>query len=168
MEILNFVIKAQKGDKEAFSQLYYAYKDSLYRYAYFRLGNSEDAMDAVADTMLSAYEQIKKLKNPKAFSTYIFSIHKASCAKYQRQIIKEKNNDDFVDFENKITSSSNINSIEIKDALAKLKDEEQEIVLLSISGFNSKEIAKITGYTSGAARSKLSRALSKMRTYLEW
>lgn len=167
MEVLNFVIAAQKGDKQAFSQLYLAYKESLYRYAWFKLGNDDDAMDAVADTMLCAFEQIKNLKNSKAFSTYLFSIHRASCAKYQKQIIKEKNNSDLADFENQISSSADFKSIELRDALNKLEDEEKEMVLLSASGFNSKEIASITGYTSGAVRSKLSRTYAKMRTYLE-
>ncbi len=34
---------AGKGDKEAFAKLYGLYKDRLYRYAYYRLGNSCDA-----------------------------------------------------------------------------------------------------------------------------
>lgn len=167
MEIYDLVVSAQQGDKQAFSQLYFAYKESLYRYAWFRLGNDDDAMDAVSDTMLSAFEQIGKLKNPKAFSTYLFAIHRASCVKYQKQIIKDKNNSDLAEIENKISSTTDFKSIELRDALEKLDDAEKEIVLLSVSGFNSKEIAKITDYTSGAVRSKLSRALSKMRTYLE-
>lgn len=167
MEIIEYVVSAQKGDKQAFSQLYLAYKDSLYRYAWFRLGNDDDAMDAVADTMLCAFEQIGKLKNPKAFSTYLFAIHRASCVKYQKQIIKEKNNCDLLDLENQISSNTDFKSIELREALNKLDDSEKEIVLLSVSGFNSKEIAKITDYTSGAVRSKLSRALAKMRKYLE-
>lgn len=167
MEIIEYVVSAQKGDKDAFSQLYLLYKDSLYRYAWFRLGSEDDAMDAVADTMLCAFEQMGKLKNPKAFSTYLFTIHRASCVKYQKRIIKEKNNGDLAYYKNKISTSAHFKTVELTDALNQLDDTEKEIVLLSISGFKSNEIAKITDYTSGAVRSKLSRALGKMRDILE-
>ena len=41
------------------------------------------------------------------------------------------------------------------------------IVLLSIiGGFNSTEIASMTGMASGSVRSKLSRSLAKMREFL--
>ena len=44
----NELIKmAKSGDKDAFASLYTAYKDKLYRYAYFKLNDPDDAMDAV-------------------------------------------------------------------------------------------------------------------------
>ena len=46
------VKKAKSGDKTAFSSLYRLYKDKLYRYAFYRLGNSDDAQDAVSDAVL--------------------------------------------------------------------------------------------------------------------
>ena len=56
----------------------------------------------------------------------------------------------------------------IDSALRKLSDDERQIVLLSvIGGFNSAEIAKITDFARGTVRSKLSRALKKMKAELE-
>ena len=61
------VIKAKKGDINAFCLLYDMYKKKLYNYAYYKLGNSADAEDVVQDCVLTAFEQIHKLKNPEAF-----------------------------------------------------------------------------------------------------
>lgn len=167
MDTKDLVLKSKQGDKDAFSQLYLLYKDSLYRYAYYRIGNVEDAMDAVSDTVLSAYQQIQNIKNPSAFSTYIFTIHRSTCARYLKALVKNKQNEELGEDLEQVNSDSDFLSIELKQALMQIGDDEREIVLLSISGFNSKEIAKITGYTAGSVRSKLSRALAKMRAYLE-
>lgn len=168
MADLNLVVRSRQGDREAFSQLYLEYKDSLYRYAWYKIGDPDYAMDAVSDTMLAALEQIGKLKNPKAFSTYLFRIHAASCSHYVKDVIKARESEDLSEVESGLSASDgDFKALELREALAILNDVEKDIVLLSVSGFNSKEIAKVTGYTSGATRSKLSRALTKMRDFLE-
>lgn len=167
MDNTKLVQKAKQGDSQAFSQLYLDYRDSLYRYAYYRIGNVDDAMDAVSDTVLMAFQQIKNLKNASAFSTYIFSIHRATCARYIKGLVLSKQKDSLDEIGELEEDEYGFQSLELRQALAQLKDDEREIVLLSVSGFNSKEIAKITDLTSGAVRSKLSRSLAKMRTYLE-
>lgn len=167
MECFEYVKLAQKGDKQAFLRLYQEYKDRLYRYAWYRIGNSEDAMDAVSDTVLSAFEQIKSLKKPAAFSSWLFAIHRASCNKYIKAVIKRREEQDLDDLELAVESDNDL-SLELKEALSKLDEQEREIVLLSVvAGFTSSEIANATGYTAGSVRSKQSRALAKMRTFLE-
>ena len=42
------------GSKEAFCRLYGEYKDKLYRYALYRLGDPSDAEDAVSECVLAA------------------------------------------------------------------------------------------------------------------
>ena len=71
--------KARAGDKQAFAQLYLQHKDSLYRYAYFKLGNAHDAQDAVADCVAEAYAGISRLKSEKAFVSWIFQILYRKC-----------------------------------------------------------------------------------------
>ena len=65
------VVKAKAGDAKAFTELYGLYKKKLYSYAFYRLGNAADAEDAVSDCVLSAFEQINKLKKAEAFSYWI-------------------------------------------------------------------------------------------------
>lgn len=55
MKESELVKKAQKGDSDAFCELYNLYKNRLYKYAYYRLSNTNDAEDAVMDCVLSAY-----------------------------------------------------------------------------------------------------------------
>ena len=41
------VIKASRGDKAAFSELYYSCYNDLYKFALYTLGDAEDAADVV-------------------------------------------------------------------------------------------------------------------------
>ena len=64
-------------------------------------------------------------------------------------------------------SSSPSLSVELAEALAILKEDEREIVLLSIvGGLSSTEVSSLTGLAPGSVRSKLSRSLAKMREFL--
>ena len=164
------IIRAKSGDKEAFCTLYTLYKDRLYRYAHYRLGNPYDAEDAVSDCIASAYAQINKLKKPEAFAAWIFRILYCCC----NSIIKLQSNGretaDISGFENVLTTDMQqaVDKTELAEALGTLKDDEREIVLLSaVFGLSSKEIARITDMTSGAVRSKLSRSLAKLRGFLQ-
>ena len=57
---------------------------------------------------------------------------------------------------------------ELKEALAILYEDEKDIVLLSVvAGYTSKEIAEMLGLKASTVRSKQSRALAKMRKFLE-
>lgn len=162
------VIRARDGDSEAFCQLYGLHKDKMYRYAYYRLGNSSDAEDAVSDCVVSAFSQISKLKNTAAFSTWIFRILYCSCTDYIKSQIRQKGTANLEDYPSLSTDTPTTQNTELQEALATLKDEEREIVLLSvIAGYTSNEIASVTGMTAGSVRSKQSRSLAKLRTFLD-
>lgn len=170
MDEKQLVLLSKSGDREAFSQLYEMYKDKLYRFAFYRLENKEDAEDAVSDAVYSAFYQIGGLKKAEAFSAWIFRILYCSCNRIIKARINRRNMLDINDMSEKLSYDMNeeIEKTELQQALSALKDEEREIVLLSVvSGLNSKEIAKICDVAPGTVRSKLSRSLAKMRKYLE-
>ena len=166
----DLVKRAKEGDKESFCRLYSLYKDRLYRYAYYKLGNTEDAQDAVSDCIVQAYEQIKEVRKPAAFPSWIFKILYATCSVYVKQQMQQREYESIHTEQNgkPLFFTMDENKTELCCALEKLNSEEKNIVLLAVvAGFTSKEISKITGLTAGSVRSKLSRSLAKMRKYLE-
>lgn len=168
MDEINLVQKAKSGDKEAFCELYMLYRDRLYRYAYYRLGNSEDAQDAVSSTVIEAYQNISKLINEKAFSGWLFKIHYRSCCSLIKEQSRQNNTEDIESLNKEAVTTINYDSTELNEALDILREEEREIVLLSaVAGYNSREIADTMGLKHSTVRSKLSRSLSKMRKFLE-
>lgn len=163
----NVIQMAVNGDKIAFAKLYSRYKDRLYRYAYFKLGNDTDAQDAVADCIVCAYQSIGILKNDKAFDAWIFKILYRSCCAIIKRQIELKNTGNLDDRENLTFEEPGFESVELKDALKELNETDRDIVLLSaVAGFNSREIGRLLGLKPNTVRSRLSRALAKMKAFL--
>lgn len=162
------VQKASGGDKEAFAALYMHCRDDLYRYAYFRLGNEEDARDAVSSCIVEAYEGIYGLRNAAAFRPWIFRIlYRCCCRLMTEQSLNRNNRADTVELR-KLPADDNSISPEIKEAFGVLNTCDRDIVLLSvIGGYNSFEIAAMTGLNPSTVRSRLKRALAKMKQFLE-
>ncbi|MBQ9531045.1 MAG: sigma-70 family RNA polymerase sigma factor [Eubacterium sp.] len=170
MDEKNLVLLAKAGDKDAFCSLYSIYKDRLYRYAFYKLQNEEDAKDAVSDCVLSAFVQIGALKKAEAFPSWIFRILYCSCSSITKEQIMRRKTEDIDDVQNKLCTdfTDSVEKTELQQALSLLKENEREIVLLSVvGGFKSKEIGKIMDMTSGAVRSNLSRSLKRMKDFLE-
>lgn len=90
MNELELVKASIGGSRDAFCDLYDLYRVRLYRYAYYRLRDRHDAEDAVSSCVLSAWEQIGRLKDPEAFQAWIFRILRGSCAKIIKIQISRK------------------------------------------------------------------------------
>lgn len=158
------------GDRSAFCELYDQYRSRLYRYAVYRTGNREDAEDAVSSCVLSAWEQIGKLKSPEAFPAWIFRILRGSCSSVIKDIIQVKDDlpEDALDSkaaENGFDADAHLMLVE---ALDTLPEDSREMVLLSVvGGLKSGEIGEIFGMPQGTVRSRVSRSLAAMREVLE-
>ena len=161
------ITRASSGDKDAFAALYTRYKDELYRYAFFKLGNEEDARDAVSSCIVAAYESIYSLRSASAFRAWIFRILYRSCCRVIRDQSIRNNRADTEELDQIAAPVSSL-SPEIKEAFGILSNEDRDIVLLSaVAGYNSREIAVMTGMKSSTVRSRLKRALAKMKQFLE-
>lgn len=163
------VLRAQTGDVDAFCTLYDRYKRKLFNYAYYKLGNTQDAEDAVQDCMLSAYARLAQLKKPEAFAAWLYAILYHGCMAGVKAQIARREQADIDAYANSLSAaqSANLESQELRQALGILSEENQNIVLLSaVVGLSSREVAKITGLTAGTVRQRLRRSLSKMKSYL--
>lgn len=171
-QINELVTLAKDGDAEAFGELYELYYKEMYYYACCVTGSSELAQDAVSEAVLAAFRQIGSLKKAEAFKGWLFKILCASCKRHYTEnqhkkafvyLDGEEKNED----EPAVSDDLDI-SLDLKRALSMLADDEREIVLLStVSGYKSREIAEILGCNAATVRSKLRRALKKMKIMLE-
>ena len=74
--------KAKKGDKDAFCRLMDEQVQSMYKVACAYLKNDEDVADAIQDTILSCYENLKSLKQNRYFKTWMIRILINKCRGY--------------------------------------------------------------------------------------
>ena len=66
--------KAVRGNADAYGQLITKYQEYLYKMAFLYMKNQQDALDVVGTTILKGFQNIKTLKNPEWFKTWITRI----------------------------------------------------------------------------------------------
>ncbi|WP_308638412.1 sigma-70 family RNA polymerase sigma factor [Paenibacillus silvisoli] len=73
-------LAAKRGDDAAFYRLITQHKEKMYRIAYTYLRNEADALEAVQEATCRAYMQIRKLKEPAYFGSWVIRILMNYCA----------------------------------------------------------------------------------------
>lgn len=160
MEIL--VAKARRGDEDAFFELIEHYKLSMYKAAKSILNNEEDIADAIQETIISAYKNIKKLKNNSYFKTWITRILINKC----KDIIHKNKGYLLIDNYNEESYIQDfLTKFELEEALGDLSKEQKLVIsLYYISEFNIREISEILNESQGTVKSRLFRARNKLKS----
>ncbi len=158
-------------DAKKFAQMYEGIYKDMYRFALCRMKNVQDAEDAVSESVLTAYENIRKLQKETAFKSWMFTILANTCRKKLKESgVRQKREEGGVESLSGISKETLDYGIalDVKKAFLVLSSEEQEIVALSVfGGYNSKEIGSALNLNPNTVRSKRSRALEKMEYILE-
>lgn len=164
----DLVKKAQKGDADSFGELYEAYKDDMFRFAYYYTGSVSLSEDAVSEAALIAFQKLPQLRKTSAFKSWLFKILYNECKAAQREKALTARNSELSQVPSLTYDFADTNeSIALKNALSSLSEEEREIIILYFTcGYTSKEISEITGIKDATVRSKISRATGKLRTML--
>lgn len=154
-----------KCDNQTFLAMYETVYMDLYRFALSMMRHTQDAEDAVSEAVISAYENIHKLRNDAAFKSWIFKILSNVCKK--KLVNPARQDNPLEDFEATVQCDYAM-QLDVQKAFFILTEEERLIVALSVfGGYNSVEIGKMYGMNANTVRSKRSRALDKMSCILE-
>ena len=112
--------------------------------------------------MLEAFAGIAGLRDEKSFVSWIFRILYSRCCAILSSNIRRR------EAETQTAVYDDHLAPELEEALAILSGEDRDIVLLSVvSGYKTREIAQMLNINHATVRSKLSRALAKMKDFLE-
>lgn len=153
---------AQKGDHIAFVQLFSTQKEQMYRIAFAYLKNEQDALEAIQEVTFRAYKNIKKVKEPKFFSTWLTRIMINYCI----DDLKRKKR--FLVSDSKAQTGSLTEEkddlISLEAAIKVLKPSFQEIIILKyFQDMTIEQIADHLGRPSGTIKTWLSKALQELR-----
>lgn len=157
------VRKAKKGDSAAFIELIKRCEQSMYKTAWVYLKNDQDVADAIQETILTCFEKIHTLREPKYFKTWMIRILINNCNK----ILKKQTG--FYELENLEQGSydNEIETFEWQEILLGLEESSRIIVQLFYhEELSIKEIADILKMNKNTVTTKLSRARKKIRDFL--
>lgn len=161
------VKRSQKGDAEAFGELYEMYAQDMFGFAYYYTSSSYFAQEAVSEAVLVAFKNIRSLKKAESFKSWLFKILFNCCKKQQKEKAEMKRQADISALENSLSFEISEENADLSIALDRLSSEEKEIILMSfVCGYKSEEIGKILSMKSSTVRSKRSRAVMKIRTFM--
>lgn len=161
------VEKAKNKNEKAFDELILSIEKEMYLIAKVRLKDEDDISDAIQETILSCYRNLKKLRNNSFFKTWIIKILINKCNEIYRKKSKHEISFEENEVENyiKVEDETDIGfEMLIKD----LDAEEQLILTLYYySKYTTKEISKMLKKNENTIKSKIIRARNKLRNQLE-
>jgi len=82
---MEWLIRAQNGDEEAFTMLVTTYQNPVYNLCYRMLGDSQEAEDAAQETFWRAYQAICRYDRSRPFATWLLSIAAHYCIDQHRK-----------------------------------------------------------------------------------
>lgn len=161
--------KAKNGDGESFYKLIEPIKEKLYRIAYAYLNNEDDTLDCIQESIVKAIQSLDKVKEPQYFYTWMIRITINTCKDYIRKNKKIRlvNIDDYKDeqFEH---SKYIEDKQDIYEMLNELTDKERELIIMRyVDDLLIKDISSKINKPIGTIKSSISRAVKKMRIYME-
>lgn len=166
-----WVLQAQQGNDDAFTQLVETYQKPVYNLCYRMLGEPDTAEDAAQETFLRAYAQLKTYDPGQSFGTWLLSVAAHYCIdrlrrrKFQWLSFDDPRWDESApslvsDLPSPETSALNKErEEEVQRALQKLAPQYRMVLVLKYwNEMSLEEISQITGDNVGTVKVKLFRA----------
>lgn len=163
---MNYLVKrAQQRDDQAFVELIESVKADMYKVARSYLNSPDDIADAIQETIVTCYEKIDRLKEPKYFKTWLTRILINQCNDIIRAGRRECPMEYLPEQEDLSMAMPNHEFEELIDQM----DEKYRTILILYyaEGFKIREIAQIMDMEENTVKTRLSRGRRQFqRIYL--
>ncbi len=163
------VLAAQRGERDAFSQLVRTHERRAYAVARAIVVNHEDAEDAVQEAFLHAYKALHRFLPDQAFGAWLHRI----VANAALDITRRRKVRDADELPETVASPfkdpAEVTELRrrLEEALATLPARQRAVIVMhDVEGFKHAEIGSILGIPEGTARSDLHYARSHLRGVL--
>ena len=166
---IQLIEQCRGGNFNNFRKLVELTSPFAYSVAFRMLGNEDQAKDVVQETMVTIWQQLKKIKTAEVYKTWIYRIVVNKCYDEMR---KRKRNPEFVTddhtwelISNRISvgpslSLENGETFRIISILTETLSKKQKavFVLSDLEGMSNDEISEITGISKSSVKANLYHA----------
>lgn len=163
--------RAKSYDEEALGELYRRHADDMFRYIYYRVGDTKTAEDLVGDVFINMLEGLPKYEYTGApFEAWLYRIaHARVVDYYRRQDVR-----DTAPLEEQMPAGERVNPDTLADtrddfrrawtAMQSLTEEQQHVIALRFfAGYSIAETAQVLDKTEGAVKALQYRAIASLR-----
>jgi RNA polymerase sigma-70 factor, ECF subfamily len=162
-EIPRLVRDAQRGDREAFAQLYERFTRMVHGIVLARIDRTE-VDDVVQDVFLAALDRLGDLREPAAFGGWLAAIARHRAADHARRAVPT---DPLAEDSASGRDPDRLEALAILDVVRSLPDAYRETLTLRlVEGMTGAEIAERTGLTAASVRVNLHRGMKLLREKL--
>lgn len=157
---------------DEFDRLVEATQDELIRFAFYRLGNRDDAEDVVQDVYVEAYRRRAERKHITGVRPYLFRMVSNRCVDFLRarsrqtgEPVREENASSSHDAFSSLAAREQVD--EIARLLESVPRKEAEVIRLrAFSDLSFAEIAQVVGSSVPTVKSRFRYGLDKLRRLL--
>jgi RNA polymerase sigma-70 factor (ECF subfamily) len=172
------LLAARKGDRDALGDLLERQQQRVFAFGMKMCGDAEDAREVAQDTLLSMVRSVRDFRGEASLSTWLYTVARSFCVKKRRRSKGASAQHEPLDAAAAEQASAPAPSPEqallgretrdaVAAALNQLEPEAREVVILrDMEGMTAPEVAKVTGLSVAAVKSRLHRARQSLRTQL--
>jgi len=175
---LQLLERARSGQQDALEQLLERHQSQVYRFGIKMCRDPEDAKDVLQDTLLSVARNVREFRGGSSISTWLYTIARSFCVKKRRKSKfapkdaapslegdAERVADPGVSADEALASKQVEQAVEA--AIAALEPMYREVLLLrDVEGLTAPEVARVTGASVQAVKSRLHRARLAVRAHV--
>jgi RNA polymerase sigma-70 factor, ECF subfamily len=164
-------LRCQANEPGAFEDLVAVMERPLLYYATSLTGDPDNALDVLQEVWLRVFRSIRKLKDPDALRSWLYSIaHGVAVDRIRANIAREQAESEHTeDFDELEEPQFGIEDAEaIHDALRRVGPRHREVLVLHfLDDLSIAEIASVVGCSEGTVKSRLHYAKRAMKQILE-
>ena len=166
------VLRYQAGDTTALEELVERYHGRLLYFVRRMLGGSRGAEDVLQDTWVAVVRNLRKLRNPDAFSAWLYRIARNKVyerlRKRNRVLPLSEEIEETAAPEEETDDFSAADAARVHECLEKLRPAHREVLILRfLEQMSYQDIAVVVGCGLGTVRSRLHYAKRALRKEME-
>ncbi|WP_027417694.1 RNA polymerase sigma factor [Aneurinibacillus terranovensis] len=169
----NLIRSAQNGDHESLVKLLEIIEHSVYRTAYYVLGNEQDALDASQEALIRIYTKINTYQEKAKFSTWVQRIVTNVCIdkfRKKKEMVSIDENETTLyapyNVEQEVERSGMVE--EVRRAINQLPEHHRTVVTLRyMQDLSYNEIAEVMNMPLNTVKSYLFRARQQLQELLK-
>ncbi len=167
--------KLQRGDVDAFDQIYRLYSSRLFGFALSILKDHDDAKEIVQETFIRLWNRREELKSGQSIKSYLFTISYNIAidtirrrSRDEKYIAYLKLHFSMADFNTEEQVNFNELSAELGKVISSLPEQRQRIFKMSREeGMSHAEIAEELGITAKTVENQINLSLKMLRKKLQ-
>jgi RNA polymerase sigma-70 factor, ECF subfamily len=170
---LALIERARAFDAQALSEIYDAYFERLYRYAYRFVGGVESAQDIASEALRRLLEEFRAGRAPDHLGAWLYGVtfHLAVDQHRRRPPGKVVSLDADLEWPDDATTESDaersVVQARVRAALDDLTPEQRNVVVLKfLEGYSNSQVSALMNKPEGAIKSLQHRALAALRRAL--